>query len=87
MIDDILSIIEQGELWANLKIFEIALDQLLVDVLVVSVDDLSCDCVLVQEFVLVEMPQELDHTIELGMLFSLQYLLRCRFANFEVESD
>ena len=56
MIDDILSIIEQGELWANLKIFEIALDQLLVDVLVVSVDDLSSDCVLVQEFVLVKMP-------------------------------
>ena len=53
MIDDILSIIEQGEICANLKIFEVAFDQLLVDVLVVSVDDPSCDCVLVQELVLV----------------------------------
>ena len=53
MVNNIVPIIEQGELLANLKIFDVALDQLLVDVLVISVDDLSCDCVLVQELVLV----------------------------------
>ena len=43
MIDDILSIIEQGELLTNLKIFEVTLDQLLIDVLVVCVDDPTWD--------------------------------------------